>query len=35
MGKMSKENNLVKKLSSCETVGGANNILSDKTGTLT
>jgi len=35
MGKMSQENNLVKKLASCETMGSANNILSDKTGTLT
>lgn len=32
---MKDENNLVKKLESCETMGGANNILSDKTGTLT
>lgn len=29
------DNNFVKKLSSCETMGGANNICSDKTGTLT
>lgn len=29
------DQNFVKKLSSCETMGGANNICSDKTGTLT
>jgi len=33
--KMQKDNNLVKKMSSCETMGGANMICSDKTGTLT
>jgi magnesium-transporting ATPase (P-type) len=33
--KMLIDNNFVKKLSSCETMGGANNICSDKTGTLT
>jgi P-type E1-E2 ATPase len=33
--KMLVDNNFVKKLSSCETMGGANNICSDKTGTLT
>lgn len=33
--KMLEDNNFVKKLSSCETMGGANNICSDKTGTLT
>ena len=30
-----KDNNDVKKLASCEIMGGANNICSDKTGTLT
>ena len=29
------DNNFVKKMSSCEIMGGANNICSDKTGTLT
>jgi P-type E1-E2 ATPase len=33
--KMLDENNFVKKLASCEIMGGANNICSDKTGTLT
>mmetsp|Transcript_84272 Transcript_84272/g.126346 ORF Transcript_84272/g.126346 Transcript_84272/m.126346 type:complete len:82 (+) Transcript_84272:826-1071(+) len=33
--KMRLENNLVRNLSSCEIMGGANNICSDKTGTLT
>ena len=33
--KMLKDNNDVKRLSSCEIMGGANNICSDKTGTLT
>jgi magnesium-transporting ATPase (P-type) len=33
--KMLIDQNFVKKLSSCETMGGANNICSDKTGTLT
>jgi len=32
---MLKDQNFVKKLSSCEIMGGANNICSDKTGTLT
>jgi P-type E1-E2 ATPase len=29
------QNNLVRKMHSCETMGGANFILTDKTGTLT
>ena len=29
------DQNFVKKLASCEIMGGANNICSDKTGTLT
>lgn len=33
--KMKTENNLVRKLQSSETMGGANEICSDKTGTLT
>ena len=32
---MLEDNNFVKRLSSCEIMGGANNICSDKTGTLT
>jgi Ca2+ transporting ATPase len=32
---MREEKNLVRFLSACETMGGANNICSDKTGTLT
>jgi magnesium-transporting ATPase (P-type) len=33
--KMKKENNLVRRLESSETMGGANEICTDKTGTLT
>jgi Ca2+ transporting ATPase len=35
VGKMKEENNLVRFLQACETMGGADNICSDKTGTLT
>ena len=35
VGKMKDENTLVKNLSSCEIMGGATNVCSDKTGTLT
>ena len=33
--KMLMDKNFVKRLASCEIMGGANNICSDKTGTLT
>jgi P-type Ca2+ transporter type 2B len=33
--KMKDENNLVRKLASSETMGGANEVCTDKTGTLT
>jgi P-type E1-E2 ATPase len=33
--RMLMDQNFVKKLASCEIMGGANNICSDKTGTLT
>ena len=35
VGKMKDENNLVRYLQACETMGGADNVCSDKTGTLT
>lgn len=35
VNKMKDENNLVRYLAACETMGGANNVCSDKTGTLT
>ena len=33
--KMLEDNNLVRQMAACETMGGANMICSDKTGTLT
>ena len=35
MKTMAKENNLVKKMHACETIGAVNVIFTDKTGTLT
>lgn len=35
VGKMKDENNLVRYLQACETMGGADNVCTDKTGTLT
>lgn len=35
MKTMARENNLVKKMHACETIGAVNTIFSDKTGTLT
>ena len=35
ISKMMEDNNLVRKMQACETMGGANFICSDKTGTLT
>ena len=35
VNQMRRENNLVRKLEAAETMGGANEILTDKTGTLT
>ena len=35
VGKMKEENNLVRHLQACETMGGATDVCTDKTGTLT
>lgn len=35
VNQMKNENNLVRRLEAAETMGGANEILTDKTGTLT
>lgn len=35
VGKMRKEQNLVRRLQACETMGGATDVCTDKTGTLT
>ena len=35
VNQMRKENNLVRRLEAAETMGGVNEILTDKTGTLT
>jgi Ca2+ transporting ATPase len=35
VGQMKKENNLVRRLEAAETMGGVNEVLTDKTGTLT
>lgn len=35
VNQMRKENNLVRRLEAAETMGGANEICTDKTGTLT
>lgn len=35
MKKMLSDNNLVRKMEACETMGGADQVCSDKTGTLT
>ena len=35
VNEMKKENNLVRRLEAAETMGGANEVCTDKTGTLT